>query len=439
MVNPSFRIFCPVHEVSFAVEGTSKILCEVTGHSLATDFPNGEVWEYCCNCETFSPSRLCAGEKAGNICFGCQNEIVKRFLCAECKILSFECDSKPKGQRFFISEQGIAPACPGCNVVPRQEDVIGHDCREIETKVFTSRNKCLFCLENTKVDFVIPSRDFAPTTILCQNCRSANPIEAGFCGKCRHQLRNTVDVALGTDEQKSQLLGSLCPNCSTPVPPASGFCGECGQAVKTSTVAPPPPPPPPQSGTVTAEFRSNEKQTIEVPGPPSTLFQDPKFRIISIAVAGVLLFIVVVVAISGVKGGSSNGSSRAPSETPKLGPPPGTPNVYKSDRRIGKTGTLIRDANLREIPGGTEIKYLTGTHFRGAKVRILDVAAAEDSKGNTYDWFKIQVTSYGESMDANNAGLEKTTGSADVGWIHSFPKLYDRDPPYRADSIRLDP
>ncbi len=308
----SIRVFCPVHEAAFEVESGPKILCEITGHALSTQFPDSEVWEYCCNCATFAPSQLGKGEKARPYCFTCQTEISTRFACSNCMILSFEGKGKSKGQMYSISDQGIVPACPGCEHISAGS-IVSHACDELDAKIFTSREKCSFCLENTRVDFVMPGG--APAdTIVCQNCRAVNPAIAAFCGKCKYQLRSSVDItSFGTDDRRTQLLGSLCPNCSTPVPTNSDFCGECGQAVKSSAPPPPPPPPPRQStgesnilkeaidAGKSAYYAEKENATAGQLGNPTAIaniLKDPIAKVIGIGVIGIILFIGLITAIS---------------------------------------------------------------------------------------------------------------------------------------------
>jgi hypothetical protein len=91
--------------------------------------------------------------------------------------------------------------------------------------------------------------------------------------------------------------------------------------------------------------------------------------------------------------------------------------------RIGKTGILTTDTNLREEPDPNSDKV--GTQFKGARIKVLEVAEVPNDEGGTSVWFHVQVTSYGKSIDPNNYGLEKDPDSKDEGWINSNPKVYD--------------
>lgn len=301
----NLRIFCPTHEAAFEVAEGPKILCEITEHTLSVGFPNSEFWEFCCNCETFTPSRLDRGEKAREVCYGCDNEISKRFVCANCKIVGFECDAQTKGKSYSINANGIAPFCPGCQSAMQNGALIMHQCEEIKANVLTARTDCPFCLKKTDAG---DGRTKAGTTAnlyqVCPNCGTDKiPAAAIFCGKCRHQLRTDVAVANpGSENNRTRLLGSLCPNCSSPVPPDAEFCGQCGQAVKKA-VPPPPPPPPkkvvPEQATVNAPVDSRPDNSMRGP-------------LIGVG-AVVVLIIIAIIASNTSKSSSSSYNSNSTS------------------------------------------------------------------------------------------------------------------------------
>lgn len=441
----NLRVFCPTHEAAFETAESPKILCEITEHALSVGFPNSEFWEFCCNCETFAPSLLDKGEKARKTCYGCSNEISKFFACSNCKTVAFECDAHTKGKSYTINADGIEPACPGCGTALQNSAVALHQCKEIETGIFTSRSNCPFCLE--KIAQQKPAVT-ANAMQICLQCGTENPTSSAFCGKCRYQLRGDVTVAkLGTDVNKTQMLGSLCPNCSTPVPPESDFCGECGQAVKKAFTPPPPPPPPKKSS---ADVLTYEAQT----SPIATRSPNNNMRNIVIGIGAVFAFFIIIAIFSNASkspGGSYNtntssntaansnsrvSNSRSSKTTSEVSVSK-TPNKSSSDSRIGKTGTLSRDTNLRE--SASKDSYLVGTHYRGAKVTILDVTTVPNSLGGTTDWYKIEVTSYGSSMAPDKYGENgKDPGSGDVGWVNSYPEVYENNRKVRRTLIDFD-
>ncbi len=82
------------------------------------------------------------------------------------------------------------------------------------------------------------------------------------------------------------------------------------------------------------------------------------------------------------------------------------------------------DSNLRE--SASKDSSWIGTHYRGAEIKVLDVATVPSTYGGTTDWFKIEVTSYGNSMDPAKYGqYGKDEGSEDVGWVNSYPEVYE--------------
>jgi hypothetical protein len=55
------------------------------------------------------------------------------------------------------------------------------------------------------------------------------------------------------------------------------------------------------------------------------------------------------------------------------------------------------------------------------------------------DWYKIEVTSYGNSMDPAKYGeYGKDPGSGDVGWINSYPEVFEGNRRVRRTSIDFD-
>jgi Double zinc ribbon len=336
----TLRIFCPTHEAVFEAPQSPKLLCEITGHALAIDFPGGEFWEFCCNCETFAPSRLDKNEKARKTCYGCDNEIARRFVCGACNLISFESESLSKGKRYSVNAtKGVDPCCAGCGAAPSSQVFI-HDCREAAAIFATTRTTCPFCREKTAhvaaamPQAVVGTGSLRSGSVVCDNCGAANPSTSAFCGQCRHQLRSDTTVAtLGTDVNKTKLLGSLCPTCGTPVPHESVFCGECGQAVKKSIVVPPPPPPPPRS---VSPFTS-QKITDDLTGklPPSLLKSPAAKAKTSIGLvvgigAVVALIILVAIAANVPKTSVTTSSSSTFTPSPTVNTPRTQPSVDSS-------------------------------------------------------------------------------------------------------------
>lgn len=322
------RIFCPTHEASFETADAQKILCEITGHTLSSDFPHAEFWEFCCNCGTFSPSKLGRGEKARTVCFSCENEVSKRFLCPSCKIVSFECATQAKGRNYFVTPSGIEPECPGCRSITAAAEVVRHECTDIEAAIYIADGSCPFCLEKT-VTVNGPAR---VTGDHCPQCQAPVVSGSAFCGQCKYQLRSDLPTEkLGTDITRPQLLGSFCPNCSTPITPGSGFCVECGQAVKSEMLPPPPPPPPPVS---------------KYPEPVSTSTSTRK--IFAGLIGGLFLLVLIVAGITS----SINRNSSSTSTGDRTPLPAYTPSATNRNSS-SNAAPMILPENVEQTYTGT--------------------------------------------------------------------------------------
>jgi hypothetical protein len=96
-----------------------------------------------------------------------------------------------------------------------------------------------------------------------------------------------------------------------------------------------------------------------------------------------------------------------------------------NDPRIGKSGSLLFDSNLRAYPNRHSQKL--GTHYRGARIQVLETADIRIEGGGISTWFRVRVLSYGVSMDSNNYGLDRDPGTPDEGWVNSYPEVWDVD------------
>lgn len=211
----------------------------------------------------------------------------------------------------------------------------------------------------------------------------------------------------------------FCPSCGTPNDGGSRFCKKCGRPLSGAAVVPPVEPSTVFPDAVVVERRQRSY------APWVALM----FGLLC------LLLIVVIVGIvvynsGGVGAGNVNVAvNGTPTATQKPKTPTPSPTGDQSNinaettSRIGKMGVLTTDTNLREEPDPKSDKV--GTQYKGARVKILEVAEVPNDEGGTAIWFHVQVTSYGKSIDPNNAGLDKDPDSKDEGWINSNPKVYD--------------
>jgi formylglycine-generating enzyme required for sulfatase activity len=177
----SLRIYCPTHRINFQVLRAGTILCEGTNHTLAADFPHKEFWEYCCDCRTYWPSDVIKSGKARERCPNCERHAVRRFLCADCKVISIESDDPGRGKEFDIpAGQPISPACPGC-LKPAGSTVIQHHCPHINTGFVTARRVCPLCEELVGKSAGTPATSESPR---CLACGAGVKEGASFCGQC---------------------------------------------------------------------------------------------------------------------------------------------------------------------------------------------------------------------------------------------------------------
>lgn len=54
--------------------------------------------------------------------------------------------------------------------------------------------------------------------VVCEKCKTSNPVSASFCGECGTKLQ--------LREQRAT--SPVCPKCKASLPPGSKFCSECG-------------------------------------------------------------------------------------------------------------------------------------------------------------------------------------------------------------------
>lgn len=277
------RIQCPQHQTVFEAENKPHIVCEIREHTLSSNFPNGEVWEYCCDCRTFLPSEFGTGGKAQENCRNCERKTITRYLCENCKIVSYDSAEDTKGKVNHISlQKGIEPTCPGCHSITADSKIIQHDCKDIEKVILTRREKCLFCEKST-----------APTL--------PKPVNSQV-------VPSTSFIPVKTPSQ----VKAICSGCGTIYPEDGEFCIECGQKREMSdsvnnpiNVLPPPPPIPGQVSSDSTEFDTVFTPAIPKIDNPTKPKNKQMPVIMGIVGCVVLLFIIIGV----VKSSKSNSDS----------------------------------------------------------------------------------------------------------------------------------
>jgi formylglycine-generating enzyme required for sulfatase activity len=140
------RVHCTQHRILFEVLDARTFVCDADGHALAHNFPFGEWWEFCCNCQTFWPSDAEQGGRGREHCPACEQPVGARYLCHRCMVLSNAPKTAQGGRGFRISVVGrVEPCCPGCySVAP---PVVDHQCEGAGMPFATARPLCPFCEE----------------------------------------------------------------------------------------------------------------------------------------------------------------------------------------------------------------------------------------------------------------------------------------------------
>lgn len=155
------RVFCPEHHRGFFAPRQNPIKCENRGHILGEiDFSGqegrrGEIaWQYCCNCEHFSPVE---GGEGLERCSVCARQSSILYLCDRCQTISFESRTAVQTKNFAISANGIPePSCPGC-LQEAPADLYEHSCDELGRTLFTALGSCPICHDRLDVGPSFPA------------------------------------------------------------------------------------------------------------------------------------------------------------------------------------------------------------------------------------------------------------------------------------------
>lgn len=223
-----------------------------------------------------------------------------------------------------------------------------------------------------------------------------------------------------------------CPGCGMGNRTNSKFCKKCGVAISPpmafgSFVAP--------SLEATQHFRQG---IFTPPQSVSSSASRPRGSNTSILLGSLVGAVIVVGGIivyslsSGDTGSNKALNSNRAANKPANTAANNTPTRRSNDSRIGKTGTLTTDVNIRPVADANAAKL--GTHYRDARVEILDVADGVTKDGTTMTFFRIRVLSYGVSTEPSNYGLGKDVGTPDEGWVNGYPVIYG----HRQDLIKFD-
>ncbi len=415
-------IYCPEHFTRFEIEESPKIVCKIREHALSNGFPKEEFWEYCCDCQTFLPSRLAAGGKAKNECPQCQRPTVSRFVCGECKVVAFDSGEDTKGKLFHLDSEtfAVAPSCPGCLTDFTSKKLHLHKCAEIDAVLSTPRESCPFCKKETVKQQPKPKIE-APPVIKCPKCRANNEADSFFCNNCGENLRsNPTLVKPGTLTAKTQLLGSICPNCGASNQSGSPFCAGCGQALKTDSgkqkIGETLPPPIPQSAATsnpTLEFNNPVTGNVR---PPAVKTGNGKGCLITVGVLfGSILLCAVIQGVINKNRSGGGGSSTTPSSTSSYSTPgstspsssssPSLPDYFQKDYQ----GTIGgRSFSMSLTRSGNSLKGTAST------TRADTVEGTIDSDGS----FSLKGYENGNRLTGYYNGRIYPSGSISGNWTN---------------------
>jgi|GEM_PF-2313335 len=207
----TIRVYCPTHKINFVIAANSTIECHNGSHTLARNFPSESFWKYCCDCQHYGP--VDEGSKGSDDCPVCERKIVRRFVCAECKVISIESDEAGRRKTFSISSQGIvAPTCPGClRRVNRK--CLEHQCEDYGHSFFTTREACPFCDERIEPPPAFPCSVAAyieklpPSAVSVRFDAESGLVQQSTSGEC-YLVPVVRDSALSMVIPQSQSLSS---------------------------------------------------------------------------------------------------------------------------------------------------------------------------------------------------------------------------------------
>lgn len=441
-LNQAIKIHCPTHGSIFEMDSTPQINCDTVEHSLSNGFPISEYWEYCCDCQTFTPSTFGAGGKAKSSCFNCNRKSVNFFLCDECKIVSYDSNENTKGKIYKLdAKDGMLPDCVGCQKSFLGIKIYQHKCEDIDGSYLSCRNECPFCLKLIRIQSpsTKTSNKESDNTQTknqseqnqCPNCNSTNPITAPFCGNCGQQLLSNIsDIKFGTSQAKTKLLGSICPNCGGVSNKGIPFCGNCGQALKTNSEM------------------TTPSNTFTVPNPSVSIIPDnlidntiqtdrtvEKKNNSNIVYGGIIagivfLGIAFITAISinnttEISGSNTNvNDSIAPDSNVGLvnNPKAPSPTIKPTTTEelspfIGRKGRLTTNVNVRTA--SNKFSQVIGTHYENAKIEVLDAESYYSDDREYVTWYKVKILEDGYDSKTGNGRGNNWEREGNFGWMEA--------------------
>lgn len=189
--NRSAAFYCSAHQVRFHAFPAEVIQCDQGSHTLASGFPNESLWTYCCACATFSAYEPAVHNSQVAECPVCERQVVKRFLCHSCNVITIESATLIHRKTHSIDSRGVKPVCPGCGSGTAAK-ILPHDCSELGISFLTARPSCEFCELPIASD--AQQHDAAGGEMVCDSCGAALVAPYRFCRKCgKAQLQSESD------------------------------------------------------------------------------------------------------------------------------------------------------------------------------------------------------------------------------------------------------
>ena len=101
-----------------------------------------------------------------------------------------------------------------------------------------------------------------------------------------------------------------------------------------------------------------------------------------------------------------------------------TPYAATNSKTVSsqKTGRLVTDLNIRDAPN--KEAFSLGIHFMNAKVHVTEETSYE-LEGKVSTWYRVRITDYGCSKDANLGCGKNSPGDSDEGWVNAKYILLD--------------
>jgi formylglycine-generating enzyme required for sulfatase activity len=173
--------YCLTHQVRFYAIGQAVIQCDRSAHAIGQGFPNESVWAYCCDCATFWPYEPTSRGSQLTDCLVCERQIVRRYLCNSCQVISVESNALVRRKAHSIDTITIQPHCPGCRSASIEKSV-EHHCAETSITFLSARSTCPLCRLQIVPTATQPQEETQRR--FCRDCSAELTAPFRFCKRC---------------------------------------------------------------------------------------------------------------------------------------------------------------------------------------------------------------------------------------------------------------